>query len=143
MALGWLAEPSSDLALITRFYETRLLRLTGFEPSLFRCAVGGEKITAQDQFFSVGDGGLVCPDHARGRSLIPLSLNALKLLRHMQTDDFEAVSRWDLSAAMHATLERVAHTYIAHILESRLKSADFLHLLQRLETSPSPPPVSP
>lgn len=140
IALNWLSAPDADYALVSRYYELRLLRLTGFEPSLFRCAVGQEEIEAQSQYFSPLDGGVVCPDHVRGHAAIPLSLNALKILRYAQTRDFDKVRALQISPPMHQVLERIMHSYIAHLLETRLKSADFLHLIERFREAPQIPP---
>lgn len=115
---------------MTRFFELRLLRLTGFEPSLFECAAGNEALEPRDQFFSVVEGGVVCPIHAKGRAVIPLSLNCLKLLRYMVRQDYAAVARLKMSPALHYELERILGHYLAHLLEVRLKSADFLHQLR-------------
>jgi hypothetical protein len=70
-ALGWLCAPETDLALAACYFELRLLRLSGFEPSLFACAVGQEPLTARDQYFSASEGGVICPEHAHGRAVQP------------------------------------------------------------------------
>ncbi|MCS6872707.1 MAG: DNA repair protein RecO [Anaerolineae bacterium] len=129
-ALGWLCAPEADLALAVRYFELRLLRLSGFEPSLFECAVGQEPLMARDQFFSAAEGGVICPEHARGRAAQPLSLNALKVLRHMARTDYEAVRHLRLTAALHAELERTLGSYLLHLLELRLKSVEFLQQLR-------------
>ncbi len=128
--LGWLCEPEADLALAARYFELRLLRASGFEPSLFECAVGQEALSARDQFFSAAEGGVICPEHARGRSAQPLSLTALKVLRHMARHEYEAVRPLRLTAALHAELERILSGYLQHLLEQRLKSAEFIRELR-------------
>lgn len=128
--LGWLCVPEIDPLLAMRFFEIRLLGLVGFQPSLFYCAVGQEEIEPQDQYFSVMDGGVVCPDHVRGRAVMPLNLTTLKMLRYMQTRDFGSVSKVRVGEGLHAELERVMHSYIVHLLEIRLKSADFIQLIR-------------
>lgn len=129
-ALGWLCAPEADLALAVRYFELRLLRLSGFEPSLFECAVGQEPLTARDQHFSALEGGVVCPEHAHGRAVQPLSLTALKVLRHMARAEYDAVRRLRLTAALHAELERTLSNYVLHLLEQRLKSAEFVRELR-------------
>ena len=119
-----------DLRLAARHYELRLLALAGYQPQLFTCAVGAEDITAQDQFFSFADGGAVCPAHARADQA-PISLGALKVLRYLQTNDFDAVRALSLRPALHGELERVLHGYITYLLEQRLQSAAFLRRLRR------------
>ncbi len=127
-ALGWLCALDAHLQLVTRFYELHLLSLVGFQPELFQCTGGREELEPQDQYFSVPDGGVVCPDHVFGRAAVPLSLTALKALRFLQTRDYETVKRRvQVSTAVHQELERILQAYIVHFLEMRLKSVEFIH----------------
>ncbi|MBN1287446.1 MAG: DNA repair protein RecO [Anaerolineae bacterium] len=129
-ALGYLCQ-EVDPRLVARFYELHLLTWVGYRPELFACVRGGEEIDAQDQYFSYADGGAVCPRHG-GRSMTPVSLGALKVLRYLQTRDFAAVRGLTLRPETHAEVERVIHGYITYLLEQRLQSADFLRHLRRL-----------
>ncbi len=83
--LGWLCR-TNDLQRAARYYELRLLDLVGYRPQLFECVFCGEAIRPQPQFYSPADGGVIRPacgqQHPRAK---PISLNALKLLRYMQT----------------------------------------------------------
>jgi len=84
-SLGWLCT-DTDPRLVARYYELGLLALAGFAPSLHYCGIGQEEIEAQDQFFSPPDGGVICPEHHIGLERgAPISLNALKTLRYLQT----------------------------------------------------------
>jgi DNA repair protein RecO (recombination protein O) len=130
-ALRWLFAPDSDQDLVTRYFELRLLSAVGFEPSLFTCAVGGETLQGQDQFFSITEGGVVCPDHALGRPYLPISLNAQKILRHMQRHSWEAIRQLKVSSAMHDQLERLMRAYVDHLLEQKPRSAFFLQDLHK------------
>ena len=90
-ALGWLAD-ARDLALATRYYELQLLGMAGYQLELFYCVVKGEKIAAEAQFFSPAGGGVVCPKCGEKHDgILPMSLNALKVLRHMIRNPYEAV----------------------------------------------------
>ena len=130
-ALGWLCAPQVDLRLATRYYELRLLELVGFQPALFKCAIGQEDVKPQDQFFSIQDGGVVCPIHARDSSFIaPLNLTTLKTLRYLQTRDYAVIQKLHVDSVLHLDLERVLQNYIVHLLERRLKSADFIRRLR-------------
>jgi len=130
-ALEQLTQPEADLRLTTRYFELHLLELVGFRPVLFKCAAGGETLDPQDQYFSPMDGGVVCPDHVRGRVVMPLSLTTLKMLRYMQSQPYEIVAKLRVGADLHAELERILQGYILHLLETRLKSVDFIHSLRR------------
>ncbi len=135
-ALGWLSLPEVDLRLAARYYELHLLQLVGFQPSLFTCAVGQEDITAQDQYFSLADGGVVCPDHYRASSqLVAVNLTTLKTLRYLQTRDYETISKLKLDGILHLDLEKIMQDYLVHVLERRLKSVEFIRRLRRKDMS--------
>jgi DNA repair protein RecO (recombination protein O) len=130
-ALGWLCA-ARDLQLAARYYELQLLGLSGFQPQLFRCALRGEPIEAQDQFFSAADGGVLCPTCGAGRGgAAPISLAALKLLRYFQSNGYDRVAALNVRPAVHAELERVLGRYITFLLERQLKSVQFLRLVRR------------
>ncbi len=129
--LTWLCA-SADLRRTARYYELHLLDIVGYRPQLFECVIGGEKIEARDQFYSAHDGGVVCPacgpSHPRARAI---SLNALKVLRYMQTHTYEAVDQLAISAGVQAEIERALYETLIYHLERRLKSAAFLERLRR------------
>jgi len=131
-ALGWFAAmPADELLLPARYYELRLLSLTGFQPRLFNCLHCGEPIQEQDQFFSVDLGGLICPDcvavDPRAR---PISAVAVKVMRYLQTRPWSAVEQLRLRPAVLHEIERIMHDYLTHILERDLKSTSFIHRLR-------------
>jgi len=130
-ALGWLCE-EADPRLVARFYEIQLLGMAGFAPSLHQCAVGQEDVLPRDQFFSAVDGGVACPEHhaMTGRGA-PLSLNALKTLRYLQTRPWPTVRALTLNSPLHLELESVLLAYLTYLLEQRLQSVEFLRRLRR------------
>ena len=143
--LAWVCA-SSDLALTARYYELQLLSLAGFQPELRQCVVGGEKIVAEDQFFSPEEGGVVCAHCGEARpNVVPISLSALKLLRYFQASDYARAMRVKVRPAVHLELERITLLYITHLLERQLKSVEFLRLVRREAalTQLSSPPTSP
>lgn len=130
-ALGWLCEDDTNLQLAARYYEFRLLRVMGYEPSLFECVVSGETLTAEDQFFSVAEGGVVLPAYTAGRDVMRLSLPVFKVLRHFSRQPWEAVKGLQLSPEHARELERLLHTYLTYLLERRLNSAQIMEKLER------------
>jgi hypothetical protein len=60
-----------------------------------------------------------------------LSLSGLKVLRFLQTRDWETCRLLRLSPASNAEVERIIYDYITYYLERRLKSVDFLNRLRR------------
>jgi DNA repair protein RecO (recombination protein O) len=121
-----------DARLVMRYFEVHLLGLVGFQPDLNECVVGREPIMPEDQFFSYGEGGVICTRHVVKMGLvIPINLTTLKLLRHMQRSPFNQVRTLNVSPALHDDAERILLGYITHLLERRLQSVDFIRLLQK------------
>ncbi|MGQ9849803.1 MAG: DNA repair protein RecO [Aggregatilineaceae bacterium] len=132
-ALGWLCT-DTDPRTVARYFELRLLALAGFAPALHQCVIGQEELHPRDQYFSPPDGGVICPEHhseiERGMSI---GLPALKTLRYMQTQPWEAVRVVHISATLHLELERLMLAYLTFVLEQRLQSVEFLRRLRREE----------
>lgn len=123
-----------DPRLATRFYELALLDLVGFKPELSECVITRLPLSPEAQFFSSDEGGVVS---RAGRSLsqaraLPIELDTLKLLRHLQrnSDNYAEVASLRLSTDEHRRAERLMLAYIAHLLERRLVSAAFLERLR-------------
>lgn len=129
--LDWFAG-HEDLLLIARFFELRLLSLTGFQPQLFHCVSCGEMIKEQDQYFSAELGGILCPNCVRADGqATEISAAALKVLRFLQTRPYETIHSLRLRRSSQRELERIMHLYLTHTLERNLKSVDFLQRLRR------------
>ncbi len=113
--------------LVIHFYELRLLDLVGFRPHLFHCANCGREIQAQDQFFSPVHGGVLCPDC--GRSILgvkPVSMNALKYMRHFQRSSYAEASKAVISTLSYREIENLMQDYITYYLERNLNTPSFL-----------------
>ena len=123
---------SPDPGLVLRYYELRLLDLMGYRPELLRCVRRGETIQAEDQFFSAADGGAVCADCGpQTPGALPISLAALKLLRHLQRSEYAEIASLSVRLAVHAEAEAVLLRYLTYLLERQLKSVEFLRLVRR------------
>jgi DNA repair protein RecO (recombination protein O) len=121
-----------DPALVLRCYDLKLLDTMGYRPELSLCTVGGEEIKAEDQFFSPVRGGVVCPrcaDRAEGR--YPVSLAALKVLRHIQRSPLEEAFRLRVRKTTLEELERVLQPYIQFLIESPLRSRKYFSEVSR------------
>jgi len=135
--LGWVAA-TTKLALTASYFEIRLLNTVGYQPEVFNCVVCGEEIKARAQYFSSSDGGVVCPSCGEKLPRVRrLSLNALKVLRHMQRYTYEVVTELDLQKAVQKEVRGHLHATLTYHLERRLRSAAFLDRLLR-ETPPDP-----
>lgn len=131
----------ADPRLALRYFELHLLGLTGFKPELQHCVVSREAIQPQDQFFSFAEGGILSPPFAHlGGSLTPISLNALKLLRHMQRSPFSHVKSLNISNALNAEVEKILLGYVTYVLERRLESIEFIRRLRTYSPKAAPTP---
>ena len=129
--LGWLSE-ASDLDLTTRFFELHLLSLLGYRPQLFQCVACRRQIEPLTNSFCAADGGILCADCGENhRGAQEITLNALKVLRFLQTRDYDTCCRLRLGRPLHRELEKTVYDYITYILERNLKSVEFLKTLRR------------
>ncbi len=118
--------------LTARYFELHVLAHLGYQPQLHYCVHDNAPIEPVDNYFDAARGGVVCPRHGEiDKSARPLSLNALKTLRFIQTHPYDEVLRLQLSPATRAEVEGTLLRYITAILERRLKSTEFLRMLER------------
>jgi DNA repair protein RecO (recombination protein O) len=128
--LGRLAS-GVDPWLAIRYYEMRLLDNLGFRPKLFECAQGGQKILAEDQFFSFAAGGVVCPSCGRSvPNLRHISVEALKYLRHFQRSTYSEAARARAMPEVQRETEDLMHGYFTYLLERELKTPGFLRSIK-------------
>ncbi len=139
-SLRRLCDTSNDASLLARFFELRLIQNVGYRPQLFACVHCGGEIEPVENLFSAEGGGVVDPNCARqekwrmaghGQDLQAISVNALKVLRFLQTREYETVRTLKLGPAVLDEVERLLLGYLAHHLERNLKSVEFLHRLRQ------------
>ena len=118
------------LPLAARFGELRLLAIAGYQPQLFHCVECQTRLEPVTNYFSPGDGGVLCPTHGEGRlGAEPLALPVFKALRFIQSREWDDVARLNLSPGLQAELERLLQAYIIFQLERSLRSVAFLRSL--------------
>ena len=122
----------ADPWLAVRYYEMRLLDFLGFRPQLVQCANCGREILAEDQFFSFGAGGAICPRCGEGlKGLRPISVEALKYLRHFQRSNYRDASRAHPDADTRRELEALMQGYFTHLLERELNTPGFMRDIRK------------
>jgi DNA repair protein RecO (recombination protein O) len=127
------SEPESELVL--HYYEVRLLDLLGYRPQLFHCAHCGKEIQAEDQFFSPQHGGVLCP--ACGREVQgarPITLQALKYLRHFQRSSYGEAKRARIPHGVMREIEGLMEYYLTYLLERGLNTLAFIRRMRRDES---------
>lgn len=128
-----LLEAGREAGAVLRYGQLRLLELAGYQPELFRCVSCGEALQPVGQFFSVAEGGVRCPRCGPGPSEgRPLSLAALKVLRHTQRSSFEVAASARLSPSTAHEVDGLLEAYLNYLLERRLRAPQFVRDVQRL-----------
>jgi len=141
--LNQLNESNSNEAIL-RYFELHLLHHLGYRPQLRRCVNCDSPLKPVVNFFSPSKGGLLCPhcnseenhryEQTEAISLkptLPLSVEALKVLRLWQSCDYATARRVRVKRELSCKLEQVLHEYIRYILQRELKSLTWLKELKR------------
>lgn len=125
-------EKEPDPWLAIRYYEVRLLDLLGYRPHWFECANCGREIKAEDQYFSAARGGVLCP--SCGRALPgawPISLEALKYLRHFQRSTYTEAQKARPLLEVRNEVESLLQGYVTYLLERALNSPRFISQIKQ------------
>ncbi|NSW53300.1 MAG: DNA repair protein RecO [Anaerolineae bacterium] len=123
--------------MVLRFYDLRLLDLMGFRPQLFNCVGCGNVIKAEDQYFSAVQGGVLCPRCGHDTaSAQPVSMHALKYLRHFQRSRYEAAMRAPYHPGILKEMDQVLQYYFLFLLERHLNTPGFIHRVQHEHPEP-------
>jgi DNA repair protein RecO (recombination protein O) len=120
-----------QLTLVARYYEVHLLALAGYQPQLFHCIECGRQLQPELNFFSLDAGGALCPEHGAAQpDSIPLQPAALKVLRFLQTREWDEVAPLQMSAPVAGQVERLLYRYLQHHLERQVSSLAFIERLR-------------
>src|SRR3972149_10738404 len=122
--------------LVLRFFELHLLEYAGYRPQLHECVSCHKTLVQTINYFSPAAGGLLCPACNSNQPFsYPLSVNAQKVLRLLQGEEYASAVRVPLDGALVHEIENVISGYFKYILERDVKSAIWLDKLreQRLQ----------
>ena len=119
---------TDDIETLLRFFEIHLLNEVGYRPQLHQCVNCRKELEPIVNTFSPISGGVLCPEcsYRSASVLFSLSVNALKVLRFFQSNDFSTASRLRVPSDLSAELEKVMRGYIRYLLEKDLKSVAWL-----------------
>ena len=127
---------ASNNELTLRYFELHLLNEVGYRPQLHQCALCHQPLEPAINTFCFSAGGMLCPNCSQNQSLTyPLSVNAQKVLRLVQTDDYITVSKLKIDPELSHSLEEVVRHYFKYLLEREIKSVAWLdNLRERIST---------
>jgi DNA repair protein RecO (recombination protein O) len=116
-----------DVFSSTRYFELRLFDHLGYRPQLVNCVTCGKEIKPEDQFFSFEKGGILCPSCGNmAKQANPISLNALRYLRHFQRSSYSEVKNVKVPGAIRKEMENLTGEYITYLLERGLNTPAFI-----------------
>ncbi|HLY32415.1 MAG TPA: DNA repair protein RecO [Ktedonobacterales bacterium] len=112
--------------LALRFFELRLLSEMGYQPNLHHCVNCDNPLRPEENGYSPDLGGALCSNclHQAARRI---SLNALKIMRLLQTTEWDALPRLRMDAALQNEIETLLRATLRYHLDRDLKSWSFLH----------------
>lgn len=117
--------------LTLRYFEIHLLNEVGYRPQLQQCVACHQPLEPVINSFSAGAGGMLCPDCLISQpSSRPISVNALKVLRFLQSNDYAPVSKLRVDRQQSHELETVIRSYLSYLLEREVKSVAWLDELR-------------
>lgn len=118
---------------LLRWFDLHLLSLVGFQPQFFNCLACDAEIEPGANFFSLNEGGVFCPRCGPLRSDVePIAVDVLKLLRYVQSQPWSEVNRLQVRPAIGQQVDALLLRYLSHVLERRVRSADFLRRLEHV-----------
>jgi len=110
-----------------RFFDLRLLDLTGYRPQLQQCVVCGKSLEPVNQYFSSIFGGIVCPSCSGSQTFLrTISVRTLKFLRYYQNHNFPDAAAAGWPQDIRKESEDILTQYIAFMLERKINSQEFL-----------------
>ena len=117
--------------LVLRYFELHLFNDVGYRPQLQQCVTCHQSLEPVTNSFCSSAGGILCPNCRQSQALTySLSVNALKVLRLLQSSDYSAVSRLRMNSELSHELEVVLRDYLKYLLEREVKSAAWLDALR-------------
>jgi DNA repair protein RecO (recombination protein O) len=120
---------NNDLAL--RYFELHLLNQVGYRPQLQQCVSCRQPLQPTTNAFCSSAGGMLCPDCCPSQPLTRLiSVNALKVLRLLQSSNYNTIIKLKMNPVLSRELETVLRDYLKYLLEREVKSVAWLDTLK-------------
>ncbi len=119
-----------DKKILIQAFALQMLHLVGYKPSLETCLICKEKIKEQkDLKFSIFRGGIICSKcgGGKGRAISP---PAVGIMRQFLKMEIEKIGRLKVPENIFQEIKGILNIYIHYHLEKRLKSLNFLELVE-------------
>ncbi len=125
-------EAEDPFFVVIHYFEMRLLDALGFRPQLFQCVICESEIEAVDQYFSVLQGGVVCPRCShKSEDARKVSMGALKYLRHFQRSGYKSTLAAKPDAKIEQEVEGIMQWYLTFLLERNINAQAFIREVRK------------
>ena len=121
----------SELELILRAFELKLLAQVGFRPHLKNCVKCGGELTEKVKF-NLSAGGVVCSQHSSRRDKA-VSLGTIKFMKRLLELNYENLLQLKLTDYANQELTSIIPGYIENIIDKPLKTTSFLASIKNFE----------
>jgi DNA repair protein RecO (recombination protein O) len=127
-------EKASDCAI--RFFEMRLLKLTGFEPALDHCIICKTPVTnGNAYYFYASEGGIKCSACAKPqRYEQPISTGTVRTLLLGKDMDIDKIKLIALTDSLAIESRNILIGFITHVLGREVKSLKVMEQVRRFCT---------
>jgi DNA repair protein RecO (recombination protein O) len=112
-------------------FQIRLLKLAGYALYLSACLHCGKKVEEIGApFFSLGRGGVFCPNCLKGDKGMRLSPGAVQSIRQSMTMNFPQVFRIRFNREIRREIENLLEDFSCHVMGKELGSVRYLRQIQ-------------
>jgi len=123
---------AGDNELVLRYFELHLLYEVGYRPQLQQCVSCRKILEPVTNSFCSSAGGMLCPNCRQTQPLTyPLSVNAQKVLRLLQSSDYTTAGKLKMNPELYRELDEVMKGYVKYLLEREVKSAAWLDTIRK------------
>jgi DNA repair protein RecO (recombination protein O) len=119
----------NDKELALRYFELHLLNLVGYRPQLQQC-VSCQALLETNSSFCPSMGGMLCPNCRHSQLAYPISINGLKTLQLLQSNDRETTRQLKINPGVAEELEAVMRNYLKYLLERDIRSTTWLDTMR-------------
>ncbi|MBN1470955.1 MAG: DNA repair protein RecO [Syntrophaceae bacterium] len=119
---------------VVRFFELRLLKLAGFEPTLDRCIVCKTPVISGNlYYFHAHEGGIKCSTCAKQQgSELPISAGTVRTLLLGKDMDIDKIKLVSVSDSIAMESRSILIDFIVHLLGREVKSLKVMEQVRKL-----------
>lgn len=116
---------------ITHIFELKLIDLLGYRPVLDRCLSCGQRLEGNPLFFSVSEGGIICPQcNSDARNGYTIHRGTLQTMRYILDVDIRRLGGLKFSQLVRDELDTILSHYLSYRLEKTIKARQFINQIK-------------